>query len=150
MAAWTDTRVQPHVRAAAQEIAQTFGVQNIGGYSYRNIEGTNTLSDHAKGLALDVMTSVKGTQVANWAVQNASRLGITYVIWSRAIWDSRNNKGWTRYTGPNPHTDHVHLSFHPTAGTGGTGNVQGFGGVIGGQGDAAQGCMKVLLQLVGM
>lgn len=116
MAVWDDTRVKPHVRAAAKEISQTFGVTDIGGYSYRDIAGTNTLSDHAKGLALDVMGAVKGQQIANWAVQNAARLSITYVIWNRQYWDAKG--GWVPYKGVNPHTDHVHISFSPQPGDG--------------------------------
>lgn len=127
MVAMNDTRVKPHVRAAANEISQTFGITDIGGYANRDIAGTHTLSDHALGLAIDVMTSVKGQQIANWATQNAARLSITYVIWSRHIWDSRNNKGWSAYTGVSPHTDHVHISFYPEP-RGGQGFSQNFGG----------------------
>lgn len=125
VAAQDDPRVKPHVRAAAQEVAQTFGVQDIQGYSYRDIAGTNTLSDHAKGLAIDVMGAVKGQQVANWAVQNAARLSITYVIWNRQYWDAK--QGWVKYTGVNPHTDHVHISFaaEPGSGAGGAQNIAG-------------------------
>lgn len=115
MAAMTDSRVKPHVRAAAVEISQKFGVTNIGGFA---TSGHISNSDHYKGLALDVMTSLKGQAVANFAQANAGRLSITYIIWNRAIWDSRNSRGWERYTGSSPHTDHVHISFHPTGGNG--------------------------------
>jgi hypothetical protein len=33
---------------------------------------------------------------------------IKYVIWNRRIWSP--GAGWRRYTGPNPHTSHLHLS----------------------------------------
>jgi hypothetical protein len=43
---------------------------------------------------------------------NARRLGIQYVIWNKRIWGSYNaSAGWRAYTGANPHTDHVHISF---------------------------------------
>lgn len=139
MAAQDDPRVKPHVRAAAQEITQTFGIADIGGYANRDIAGTNTISDHALGLAIDVMTSVKGQQIANWTTQNAGRLSITYVIWNRHIWDSRNNKGWENYTGLSPHTDHVHISFKPVAGDGSPAS-QNFGGE---NSAGASGCSSV-------
>lgn len=95
-------------------VRNKFGITNIGGYAYRDIAGTTTLSDHAKGLALDVMTS-NGQGIADWARSNAKTLNITYVIYNRRIWSvARSGEGWRRYTGVNPHTDHVHLSFKPS------------------------------------
>jgi len=42
----------------------------------------------------------------------ARRLGIQYVIWNKRIWSAyAASSGWRKYTGPNPHTDHVHFSF---------------------------------------
>ena len=42
----------------------------------------------------------------------ARRLGIQYVIWNRKIWGAYSaDSGWRKYTGSNPHTDHVHFSF---------------------------------------
>jgi hypothetical protein len=102
--------VQPVARNAAEEIARTFNIYTIGGY---RATGSVPDSDHPKGLAIDVMTH-SGDAIANWAVNNASRLGIKYVIWNRRIWQ---NGSWTNYTGPSPHTDHVHISFYATAGS---------------------------------
>ena len=42
----------------------------------------------------------------------ARKFGIMYIIWNRQIWRSyRPSLGWQPYTGPIPHTDHVHFSF---------------------------------------
>ena len=42
----------------------------------------------------------------------ARRLGIMYMIWDSKIWKSyQADKGWQRYTGASPHTDHVHISL---------------------------------------
>ena len=42
----------------------------------------------------------------------ARRLGIMYMIWDSKIWKSyQADKGWQRYTGASPHTDHVHFSL---------------------------------------
>lgn len=37
---------------------------------------------------------------------------IKYVIWNRQIWTP---SAWRSYTGPNPHTSHLHLSVQPNA-----------------------------------
>ncbi len=43
---------------------------------------------------------------------NARRLGVMYVIWNRYIWsNSGPSAAWQPYTGPIPHTDHVHVSL---------------------------------------
>jgi hypothetical protein len=42
----------------------------------------------------------------------ARRLGIMYIIWNRRIFRMyRPGDGWSAYTGPVPHTDHVHFSL---------------------------------------
>jgi hypothetical protein len=83
--------------------------------------------EHPKGRACDwMMTSggeahgqekAKGDAMATWAVANADRLGIMYVIWFRRIWT--HEQGWHAYNNPwggnDPsgwHTNHVHLSVY--------------------------------------
>ena len=40
------------------------------------------------------------------------RLGVMYVIWDSRIWKSyQADRGWQRYSGAIPHTDHVHFSY---------------------------------------
>lgn len=112
MAVWDDPRVKPWVQSAAKEISQRFGITNIGGFA---TTGHISDSDHYKGLAIDVMTSIKGQEVADWTIANASRLSVKYVIWNRHIWQ---NGKWTNYTGTSPHTDHVHISFNSKPGDG--------------------------------
>ncbi|MEZ4369586.1 MAG: hypothetical protein R3B07_02135 [Polyangiaceae bacterium] len=48
----------------------------------------------------------------------ARRFGVMYMIWNKRIWGSYRSpngscasSGWSNYSGSNPHTDHVHLSF---------------------------------------
>lgn len=107
--------VKSWVQGAAEEIGAKFGVRNIGGW---RSSGSVPNSDHPKGRALDVMTAdrAKGDAIAAYAIANAKRLGITYVIWHRRIWQ---NGRWSAYSGPSPHTDHVHLSFQSTKPAGG-------------------------------
>jgi putative cell wall-binding protein len=42
----------------------------------------------------------------------ARRMGLTYIIWNKQVIKMyRPSDGWQPYTGANPHTDHIHLSF---------------------------------------
>ncbi|MCM4078255.1 hypothetical protein [Paractinoplanes hotanensis] len=82
--------------------------------------------EHPRGRACDwMMTSggeatgsqkARGDAMAAWAVANADRLGIMYVIWYRMIW-TNDEQGWHPYNNPlggnDPsgwHTNHVHIS----------------------------------------
>jgi hypothetical protein len=89
----------------------------IGIWSNRNIAGTNVKSQHASGNAID-WHGKKGPgdpvmqQLADYLVDNASKYQIQNVIYNRRIWNS--NKGWHRYDGRSPHTEHVHVDFKIT------------------------------------
>ena len=100
--------LQPHVKAEAEHIADTYGIE-VQGFAARNIAGTSTLSDHALGLALDGMTSDRALGDRAVAEYQTNRY-IKYIIWQRQIWSKA--RGWRRYTGANPHTNHFHLSFY--------------------------------------
>lgn len=67
-------------------------------------------SDHPRGLALDIMhpTSLQAAQIIQAFLPMP---GAKYWIWDRRI--ASADQGWRPrpYGGPNPHTDHVHLSF---------------------------------------
>lgn len=139
-----DPKTQPHVRAVAKEISQRFGLAPALITGWRKT-GSVPNSDHPRGLALDVMAPLIGNQISTWAINNAARLGITYIIWNRQIWQGGK---WSRYSGPSPHTDHVHLSFSATPGSGGA-NVDSGESNIGGNGDDPMtGCLKALLDML--
>jgi hypothetical protein len=128
--------VKPWVQFAADEVDNKFHPTSQLGVGLRS---DNPSSDHPKGLAVDNMVGsdrAKGDAIATYAVANASRLGITYVIWYARIWEP--GKGWQPYTHPSGgtsptqlHMDHVHISFLANFTTGGTSapidTVQGFG-----------------------
>ncbi|WP_250002325.1 hypothetical protein [Actinoplanes sp. M2I2] len=78
--------------------------------------------EHPKGRACDWSLQDRGFAVAHNAdmrtygnnlmaflVRNADRLGIYYVIWYEQIWFP--TRGWSSYSGPSAHTDHVHVSM---------------------------------------
>ncbi|WP_433531093.1 coiled-coil domain-containing protein [Micromonospora sp. CA-263727] len=54
-------------------------------------------------------TRIYGNNLAAFLVRNADRLGVYYVIWNRQIWFPTT--GWSAYSGPSNHTDHVHVSL---------------------------------------
>ncbi|WP_374628078.1 coiled-coil domain-containing protein [Micromonospora sp. A3M-1-15] len=84
--------------------------------------------EHPKGRACDFSAATGGFEdvsatggdksygdsLASWAKNNASRLGIMYVIWYRQIW--MPNTGWRAYSGGGSpaadHTNHVHISMY--------------------------------------
>lgn len=107
--------VKPYVAQIANAVGPKFGIRLAYGYAYRDIAGTSTLSDHALGLAVDFMVQgdmSKGDALAAYMKDNAASLDVKYIIWNRRIWSvQRASEGWRTYTGVNPHTDHVHVSF---------------------------------------
>ena len=113
-----DPHLQPQAEAFRQEIAAKFGITNIGGYR----EGDP--DDHGKGLAVDVMVptnSELGDQVAQYAIDNMDRAGISYIIWKQQFYMPVNNiygpaNTWNQMPDRGGdtanHNDHVHISFN--------------------------------------
>lgn len=112
----------PAARRARAFAVGRFGMPpgGIGGYSYRNIGGTNKLSKHALGKALDFMThgnTRMGYAIANYfAGPGRARFGVDNVIYMRRITNRGRGWRWGRYTGQNPHTDHPHVDFYDRGG----------------------------------
>ena len=49
----------------------------------------------------------------------ARRLGMMYIIWNRRMFRMYDTaRGWAPYSGPSPHTDHVHFSLTRRGGAG--------------------------------
>lgn len=106
--------LKPGTKALGDAIEEKFGT-SYGGYACRaNTANPGQLSIHAVGRALDITVSgAKGTQIANYLVENASALGIQLVIWNRGIWQIGESGGRSKpYGGPHPHTDHVHAEVN--------------------------------------
>lgn len=109
----------PGAQRLREYIRQHFGIASIGGYSCRaNTASPDLTSIHGVGRALDIMVSARtqkqlGDTIANWLVANAQDLGIQLVIWDHVIWNpTRGGEKWRPYTGPNPHTDHIHTELN--------------------------------------
>ena len=90
--------------------------------------GVGGKSEHKEGRAFDWGVSIRSAadrasvqSLMKWLLQRdaygnrfamARRLGIQYMIWNRRIWGAyAAGSGWRKYTGSNPHTDHVHFSL---------------------------------------
>ena len=114
----TDPHLQPQAEAFRQDVAAQFGLTDIGGYR----EGDP--QDHGQGLAVDVMVPVGsevGNQVAQYAVDNISNAGISYVIYRQQFYAPVDNiygpaNTWNqmpdRGSVTENHYDHVHVSFN--------------------------------------
>lgn len=98
---------------------------DLQGYACRqNTANSSQMSVHAEGRAIDWMGSVSNAAVVhamqrfintvranNWALARA--MGIQEIIWNHKIWTSFHHaEGFRAYTGPNPHTDHMHIGLN--------------------------------------
>lgn len=104
--------VSSNTSKAANYFGSKYGIRTIGGIGPGSVPG----SDHPKGRATDFMiNNIKngkavGTALANDAIAHYKEWNIKYVIWNRYIWTP--SRGWHKYSGPSPHTDHVHVSYN--------------------------------------
>ncbi len=106
-------------------LVETYGPVTIG-----TLRGCSVgaRSEHKDGRALDFMLNVnvpaeraKANAFLSWLIGpdeqgvtagNARRLGVMYLIWNKYSWDAYDSTPkWEPYTGPNPHTDHIHISL---------------------------------------
>lgn len=111
-------KLTPLAKNCLYDVIEHFGEDSfstIGGYNYRNVAGSDSLSEHAYGNALDIHPKNGdksiGDQLQKYLLDNRSRLQISTIIWNRKIWSPRKNFAERTYTGQNPHTDHVHVDF---------------------------------------
>lgn len=117
--------VQPGVAAFRDLVLRTYaGTRNLGVLRGCNVGGR---SEHKEGRAWDwgVRVTVPAEkahadELIGWLLATdkygnknalARRLGIMYIIWNHRIWGAYSPGAWRTYTGPVPHTDHVHFSF---------------------------------------
>lgn len=115
--------VKPNVKSAADYFGNKYQISVIYGVGSR--ETVN--SDHPKGLALDFMVGDdlgKGDALAADLQANASKFGVTYLIWKQHIWNiGRASEGWRlmedRGGVTANHFDHVHASFAAKGSVGG-------------------------------
>lgn len=84
------------------------------GYPY-GIYNCRPPSLHGEGRALDIgfpgVAHPSGTALVEVLVANAGALGLMGVIWNKTRWSARSPNG-APYTGPSPHTDHIHVEVN--------------------------------------
>lgn len=124
-----DPRVRPGVNAFRRFVLERFGGYDAG--IVRECSGA--LSGHTAGLAWDwgvdnrnAPANVSG-MLDFFLRSNAEefrRAGLTYLIFNRQIWNSRDRR-WSAYTGSDPHTSHIHVSFSPAGANGQTSFYRG-------------------------
>ncbi|MEV0586221.1 hypothetical protein [Nonomuraea sp. NPDC050310] len=81
--------------------------------------------EHGKGRACDFMMTTggqmatgdaerRGDELAQWLINNGSRLGVMYIIWKQRYYDIRGGGGWDPMSDRGGvtanHWDHVHVS----------------------------------------
>lgn len=109
------TGVRTWVRDAARFLSCLYDEPDLIG-----IAGRGRVSDHPRGLAIDLMTTgAEGDRIAACALRNQEALGISYVIWKQRV---NYGDGWERMEdrgdATENHFDHVHISFQPGVGSG--------------------------------
>lgn len=103
-------------------------IASVGIYNCRVIAGTNSMSIHGVGRALDIMIPTiggdadndLGDPIAHWLIENAAHIGVQTVIWDKSIWRVSRNPKFGSYTGSNPHVDHLHVELNIEASEQGT------------------------------
>ena len=121
-----DPNAKPGVVSFAKLMA---GHYRLGSADWGIVRNCNSgLTEHSEGRAWDWMLSVNkpnekavADAVTQWLSAPdaqgrpgamARRFGIMYIIWNHKMWRAYDPaRGWATYTGPVPHTDHIHFSF---------------------------------------
>jgi len=99
-----------------EEVSSQFeGVKHLGIWGDKRHQKTK--SDHNTGDALDIgiKDPSQGEQIAQKLITEAQDKNIKYIIWNKQIWNPSVSNSWRPYSGDNPHTSHVHVSFNRAA-----------------------------------
>ncbi|MFI9848286.1 hypothetical protein ACIHFD_65535 [Nonomuraea sp. NPDC051941] len=110
--------ITPRTRMVRDQVKRRFTLPSIG--CFRSLQDGG---EHPQGRACDFMItrggtwpspaqSAQGDALAAWAIKNASRLGIKYVIYKRRIWQGSSWRSMSDRGGITAnHQDHVHISM---------------------------------------
>jgi hypothetical protein len=124
---------RPGAKKIAALIRATYGDDESIGIAR---DACYTTSEHNDGRALDWMLDasshadrMKAKAFLGWLLATdargnhaamARRLGVMYIIWNKRMWRAYSPRGWSDYSGTNPHTDHIHISLALDGATGRT------------------------------
>lgn len=115
---------RPGARALGNFLVDHFdGAAYYQGYNCRTIRGSSGMSMHGTGRAIDLFVprdrsqpydnqadNDLGDPIANYLIENATELGIQYVIWDQAKWSISHGEVRS-YGGVHPHHDHLHIEL---------------------------------------
>jgi hypothetical protein len=91
-------------------------------YSCRGVRGSNSVSVHSDGRAIDLFIPTVngaanngwGDRVANYLASHAGDIGVQFFIWDRTTYLTKTGK-FAYYSGSHPHHDHLHIELTPYA-----------------------------------
>lgn len=104
--------INPAVTATEKDIFSSFPVTNLGIWGDKSHQARK--SDHNTGDAQDFGIADKnvGNMLAEKLRAEAKQRNVKYIIFNRRIWNPSISNEWRPYTGDNPHSDHVHVSYN--------------------------------------
>jgi len=111
--AYKSSGANPLAEQTWADVSSQFqGVKHLGIWGDKRHQKTK--SDHNSGDALDIGINSpdQGQQIAQKLIKEAGDRNVKYIIWNKQIWNPSVSNEWRPYTGDNPHTSHVHVSFN--------------------------------------
>lgn len=104
--------LNPNLVTANKDIFNNYDVTNLGAWGEASHQSRQ--SDHNTGDAQDY--GIPDEETANNLISdlqtNAEKDKVKYIIYNKKIWNPSISNEWRPYTGSNPHTDHVHVSYN--------------------------------------
>lgn len=120
-----DPTAKPGAIALRDMLLKTYGGRDLG-ISRECSRGGRSEHKEGRGWDWGLEASVPAEKAAadqflTWLTEpgkdgvpayNARRLGVMYAIYNRRGWSAyKASDGWQAYSGPSPHTDHIHISL---------------------------------------
>ena len=106
--------VNPNVLKTEKDIFSEFkGITNLG--IWGDEKHKQRISDHNTGDAQDfgISNSVEtGNKIAQKLMTEAKQRNVKYIIFNGKIWNPSISNEWRPYSGKNPHSTHVHVSYN--------------------------------------
>jgi len=109
----SSTGANPMAEETWNEYSQEFkGLTNLGIWGDKSHQARK--SDHNTGDALDfgIKDINQGSAVVQKLIEDAKNKNVKYIIFNNKIWNPSISNDWRPYTGKDPHTGHVHVSFN--------------------------------------
>lgn len=104
--------VNPYLQETAQDIFSNYDVSNLGVWGDKSHQQRQ--SDHNTGDAQDfgVSDPNMGSEIVNKLQSEAGERNVKYIIYNGRIWNPSVSPEWRKYSGPDPHNTHIHVSYN--------------------------------------